>query len=296
MADIFLSYSKEDRKIAGRIAAALSEEGWDVFWDRTIPAGKTWRNWIGGKLDDAKCMVVLWSETSVESRWVLEEAEIGVQRDMLIPAAIASVAPPLGFGAIQAADLSNWTGTHDAPEFQELLRAVEELAGKPGPAETSPEASEPPVETARLQTTPEPQETIADISPQPVRNTTPPTTAQAIPSGKAPTWLWLLLLTGLAGYATFTALLYNSVPTDRLSSYYFGAVLAVLVAGSLVAAGRASRMYWACMAGAVAQIAALILAILNALGDIGLLASVFGGLAVVMAILGQLFRKFSKQT
>ena len=210
MADIFLSYSKEDRKIAGRIAAALSEEGWDVFWDRTIPTGKTWRNWIGGKLDDAKCMVVLWSESSVNSRWVLEEAEIGVQRNMLIPASIHQVPPPLGFGAIQAADLSNWSGSREAAEFQELELAIEELAGKPNPAETPPEASEPPIETAAQQPRPERQETITEIVARPEQNPTPQATAQSNPPDKAPTWLWAIFLAGLAGYAAFTWMLYMS--------------------------------------------------------------------------------------
>ena len=295
MADIFLSYSKEDRKIAGRIAAALTEEGWDVFWDRTIPTGKTWRNWIGGKLDDAKCMVVLWSESSVNSRWVLEEAEIGVQRNMLIPASIHQVPPPLGFGAIQAADLSNWSGSREAAEFQELERAIEELAGKPNPAETTPEASEPPIETAAQQPRPERQETITEIVARPEQNPTPQATAQSNPPDKAPTWLWAIFLAGLAGYAAFTWMLYKSTPTDQQSAYYFGVVLLVLIAGGLSTAGKASRMFWVCMVGALVQAAMLVLALLNALGDVEILVPVFGGLSVVMVILGLLFQKFSKR-
>ena len=39
MADIFISYSSEDREQAHRIADALESEGWQVWWDRTMLPG-----------------------------------------------------------------------------------------------------------------------------------------------------------------------------------------------------------------------------------------------------------------
>jgi hypothetical protein len=108
MADIFISYAREDLESAGRLAATLQEQGWSVFWDRTIPAGKSWREVIGATLADARCIVVLWSQHSVDSHWVIEEADFGLRRRILIPAFIESAEPPFGFGSIQAADLSEW--------------------------------------------------------------------------------------------------------------------------------------------------------------------------------------------
>ncbi len=47
MNDIFLSYASEDRERLRPLIAALGAEGWSVFWDRTIPTGKSWRQFIG---------------------------------------------------------------------------------------------------------------------------------------------------------------------------------------------------------------------------------------------------------
>ena len=52
MADIFLSYASEDIDKAQRLAQALTAHG-SVFWDRTIPAGKTWREFISFELERA---------------------------------------------------------------------------------------------------------------------------------------------------------------------------------------------------------------------------------------------------
>ena len=78
MVDIFISYAKEDRSRIASLAKALEDQGWSVFWDRTISAGKTWRQVIGNALESARSVIVAWSKTSVNSRWVQEEADRGL--------------------------------------------------------------------------------------------------------------------------------------------------------------------------------------------------------------------------
>jgi len=97
MADIFISYASEDRSRVEQLAKALEDQGWSVFWDRTIPAGKTWRQVIGEALETARSVIVAWSKTSVDSRWVQEEADRGLERNILIPILIDKLKPPLGF-------------------------------------------------------------------------------------------------------------------------------------------------------------------------------------------------------
>jgi hypothetical protein len=80
MADIFLSYANVDRERIRPLVKKLEEHGWSVWWDRKIPPGKTWRQVIQRAIDDAKCVVVVWSQQSIQSDWVITEAEEGKER------------------------------------------------------------------------------------------------------------------------------------------------------------------------------------------------------------------------
>ena len=131
MTDIFISYAREDKPGAETLAKVLEEEGWTVWWDKTIPPGKTFDEVIEEAITAAKCVVVLWSEISIKSDWVKEEANIGKERKILVPVKIAPVDPPIGFGRIQAADLINWEGEKEHPGFMGLRNAISEIAGPP---------------------------------------------------------------------------------------------------------------------------------------------------------------------
>ncbi len=77
MSDIFLSYAREDRPWVKLLAECLEEQGWSVWWDRNIAAGKRFEKVITDALSQAKCVVVIWSQASVESPWVQDEASEG---------------------------------------------------------------------------------------------------------------------------------------------------------------------------------------------------------------------------
>jgi hypothetical protein len=138
MRDIFISYARQDRTRAEAIARALEDQGWSVWWDWNIPAGKTFRQVIQEQLDKARCVIVLWSATSVTSKWVIEEASEGEERGILVPVFIEKVRPPLGFRSIHAADLVGWEGEPDAPAFRRLCSDVDRLIQRPKVA--SPDA------------------------------------------------------------------------------------------------------------------------------------------------------------
>src|SRR6516165_879184 len=131
MSDIFISYASDDRPRAETFAHTLEGRGWSTFWDRTIPIGKTWRETIGRELNGARCVIVLWSKTSIQSSWVQEEADDAKQRGLLVPILIENVEPPIGFRSIQAAHLENWNGTESTEAFRRLIADIAALIGPP---------------------------------------------------------------------------------------------------------------------------------------------------------------------
>jgi hypothetical protein len=108
VADVFLSYAREDRTRARRIADLLASCGWSVFWDHKIDVGDDWRQTLQSELQRAGVVVVLWSRASVTSSWVHDEAERG--RDRLVSVRVDDVPPPIGFGQLQAVNLIGWEG------------------------------------------------------------------------------------------------------------------------------------------------------------------------------------------
>jgi TIR domain len=129
MTDIFLSYASEDLDQAKSLVRALEAEGFSIFWDRAVPGGASWRDVIGEKLEAAAVVIVLWSVRSVESVWVSDEADFARNQAKLIPVLLDEVEPPLGFRAIQAADLTKWDGARSHPSFIRLIEAIHQLTG-----------------------------------------------------------------------------------------------------------------------------------------------------------------------
>ena len=121
MSDIFICYSRQDQSRVKLLAEALHEVcGWSVWWDTHIPAGKTFDESIETSLDEARCVVVVWSEASINSQWVKTEAGEGLDRGILVPVSIDNAKNPLAFGEIQTADFSAWQGDTNAEVFQKL--------------------------------------------------------------------------------------------------------------------------------------------------------------------------------
>src|SRR5262245_48877120 len=130
MADIFISYARADRTRAEKLAHALGQHGWSVWWDRFIPPGKTFDEVIEGALSSARCVIVLWSHDSVKSEWVKAEASDAAQRHILVPILADEVTIPLEFRRIQTARLIDWENLPANRGWEELSHALAALMGK----------------------------------------------------------------------------------------------------------------------------------------------------------------------
>ena len=130
MASVFLSYDRDDAAKARSIAVALEKAGHLVWWDRHIKGGAQYSKEIEVALKAAQAVVVLWSEQSVDSAWVRDEATAGRDSGRLVPVLIDSSEPPLGFRQYQSIDLSRWIGRSKADGLASLLDAVGGIGGQ----------------------------------------------------------------------------------------------------------------------------------------------------------------------
>jgi len=83
--DVFISYAHEDDGDAKRLGAALKGLGWSVWIDDRLQVGKSFSEEIQWALEASRSVIVLWSQFSVKSEWVLQEAGIGKARASSFP-------------------------------------------------------------------------------------------------------------------------------------------------------------------------------------------------------------------
>jgi formylglycine-generating enzyme required for sulfatase activity len=131
--DVFISYKKERRDHAERLAAVLEAHGFDTWWDYglLVDAG-SYDAQIEAKLTAAKAVIVLWCSGARASDFVKDEARHAKNAKKLAAALIeANIEPPVGFGMNEMAFLLSWTGDPDAPGVGRLIDAVERLVDRP---------------------------------------------------------------------------------------------------------------------------------------------------------------------
>jgi curved DNA-binding protein CbpA len=105
MADVFLSYKKDDRAIAEAAVAALERAGYSVWWDERLTPLEHWDRLIEQEIEAAKAVLVLWTARSVESDWVRIEANYGAEHAKLIQVRVGGCKTPLAYSMLQRADL-----------------------------------------------------------------------------------------------------------------------------------------------------------------------------------------------
>jgi adenylate cyclase len=147
---VFLSYAREDVDCAKSLAEAIAGAGHEVWWDRHLHGGSRFVAEIDRALKDAEAVVVLWSESSVESAWVQDEAAEGRDSGRLVPVSIGQVKPPLGFRQFHTIPLGAWDGDAPPDSLEELVGAIGRTCGAESAAQPVAQQSAKPAAKASI--------------------------------------------------------------------------------------------------------------------------------------------------
>jgi hypothetical protein len=136
--DIFISYAREDLGCAEFVERILKEQGWEVWRDeRSITPGTRYARQILNAADEARCLIVLWSQSSIASAWVKREASQAFRNETIVPLSIDGTKPPNRHKAIHWLNFVGWEGlaeidteveTHDS--LERLVAAVSYKLGE----------------------------------------------------------------------------------------------------------------------------------------------------------------------
>jgi hypothetical protein len=133
MANVFLSYVEQDSTVADQIVVGLRLGGIAVSAAHP-PEQPPGVKAVSRELTSAKCVIVLWSEHSVQDKLVRAEADYARTRDIVVSAVIGNPQLPLGFRDVWFANLTHWSGEPDSEAFFVLKRLVEARLSSTRPA------------------------------------------------------------------------------------------------------------------------------------------------------------------
>jgi hypothetical protein len=135
MADMFISYARADRERCTKIHEALTALKLDIWFDGGIASGDSFDRKIEEEIDGAKSVMVLWSDTSVQSNWVRNEARTGAERDSLVAVQLEACKLPLEFRSIHTELLPAGAESEASPVWLGLLSRIGDLTDRPGLAD-----------------------------------------------------------------------------------------------------------------------------------------------------------------
>ena len=147
MADVFISYARENQPFAQRVAEAVRRDGYDVFWDDDLPPHLSYGEVITEKIGNARAAIVIWSKDAAASEWVRAEADLVRSHKKLIQTSIDDHPLPMPFNQIQYAAIGDWTGEPDHPGWRKVRASLAALSGRQ-PDTVPPPVAAPPAATA----------------------------------------------------------------------------------------------------------------------------------------------------
>ncbi len=102
MADVFISYKRENQDAVQRVVQGARNAGLSVWWDQDIAPDAPWEQTIESELTNAKVVIVAWSQAAVASENVKAEARRARNQGKLIQVYVEACEPPLSSASVRA--------------------------------------------------------------------------------------------------------------------------------------------------------------------------------------------------
>lgn len=135
MTDIIIIYSGEDDALASPIGDWAQALGLSLQLAPLREPDELDAEAIEAQIEEAKAVLVCWSQRAVASSAVRTRAAIASARGKLATCRLTPCAIPFPFDAVATVDMQNWAGRADAPEFGALIATLGERLRRPGLSE-----------------------------------------------------------------------------------------------------------------------------------------------------------------
>jgi hypothetical protein len=132
VADVFVSYKREERAEVQAIVRRLEALGLRVWFDAEMKSGTTFDVEIDRQVRGARAVLVCWSPGAVASDWVRGEATIGRERGVLAAVVLKPCALPAPFNLVHAESMVGGVAGPASAEWLRVLERIGQLVGRPG--------------------------------------------------------------------------------------------------------------------------------------------------------------------
>lgn len=154
MADVFISYARNEVGQAREVCQALEALGLSVFFDlERLDAGDEWPEVLDLELGAASAVIGVWSPYSLSRPWVRKECAIALKRRKLFPVVIEPITDldvPAHFASVHRLDFTEFNGSPDHADWRKLVRVLARVLNRKDLLSAQIEALKEDKQTAKV--------------------------------------------------------------------------------------------------------------------------------------------------
>lgn len=124
MSDLYISYGTRERHWVSLLASRLDDAGYEVCWNSTVVPGQDFHESNGQAMQASRCILSIWSATSVEDYWVLNDSESALARNTLLSLRHREVVIPEHLRTAPTIDVSSWDKGSMDNVLEPLLKLI----------------------------------------------------------------------------------------------------------------------------------------------------------------------------